>query len=404
MSMGDNTYVTEMRSPADPAAVADAVRDADGKGLAVYPVGGGTSLDYGARPTRPGVGLSLANLSRVIDYPAADMTITVEAGLTISALAKRLADERQRLPIDVAQPDRATIGGAIAVNASGPRRFAYGTLRDYVLGLTAVDGAGRVFSGGGRVVKNAAGYNVCRMMVGSLGTLGVVTQVTLMVRPMVEASAFLVCEVPDFAVAEELLAGLISSPTRPAAVELLAGRQADGDLLLGPMLEGNVGRLHVGFEGSTAEVDWMVERLRAEWAGCGAAAPMSVPTSRAEPLWRWLTEFRADLEIHLLPSALVGVVTELLEMDPGCAIHAHAGDGVIRVKCPRPLEEDGVARLRAIASVAGGKTTVLKRPEGAAWSAAAILDIPNAELGVSRAIKDRFDPKNTLNPGRFVFD
>ena len=109
-----------------------------------------------------------------------------------------MAAQRQRLPIDIPQPDRATMGGAVALNAAGPRRYAYGSMRDYLLGFTAVDGRGLPFSGGGRVVKNAAGYNMCRLMAGSLGTLGVITQVTLMVRPVAEASALLVCERAGF--------------------------------------------------------------------------------------------------------------------------------------------------------------------------------------------------------------
>ena len=96
------------------------------------------------------------------------------------------------------------MGGAIATGAAGPRRSAYGTIRDYLLGFTAVDGDGRVFSGGGRVVKNAAGYNMCRLMAGSLGTLGVLTQATLMVRPLPEAAALLACDLPNLDLAEKL--------------------------------------------------------------------------------------------------------------------------------------------------------------------------------------------------------
>ena len=170
---------------------------------------GGCSLQ---RPCPlPGIGLSTAKLNRVIDYPADDMTVTVEAGITISELNKLLAEKRQWLPVDVAFPDRATVGGAIATNAAGPRRYAYGTMRDYLLGFTAVDGTGTIFSGGGRVVKNAAGYNMCRLMAGSRGTLGIITQATLMVRPLPEAAALLACEVPDFDLAEKLLASLVRS-------------------------------------------------------------------------------------------------------------------------------------------------------------------------------------------------
>jgi glycolate oxidase FAD binding subunit len=403
MNIAGTLPLTETITPADQAAVADVVRNAASNSRAVYPVGGGTALDYGVQPTRPGIGLSLAKLNGVIDYPAADMTITVEAGMTIADLTRCLAAQRQRLPIDIAQPDRATIGGAVAAGAAGPRRYAYGTIRDYVLGLTAVDGLGNVFSGGGRVVKNAAGYNMCRLMVGSLGTLGVVTQVTLMVRPATEASAFLVCEAPDFEVAERLLADLVSSPTRPAAIELVAGRQASTELVLGPVLAGNVGRLYVGFEGSAAEVDWMVEQLRGQWVAAGATAPMVVPASRAEPLWQWLTEFPAHLQLHVLPSALTGTIGKILRIESDCEIRAHAGDGVIRIRFGEKADGQSLSRLRTVADEVRGKLTVLRNPNGAPLTAADVWGQSGPEFRVLQAIKDRFDPENLLNPGRFIF-
>ena len=267
-----NLPLTETLTPASQTDVAEAVRNAGNNGAAVYPIGGGTRLDYGVKPTRPGIGLSLAKLNRVVDYPADDLTISVEAGATIGELSRQLAAQRQRLPVDVLQPERATVGGAVALNATGPRQYGYGTMRDYLLGFTAVDGTGMTFSGGGRVVKNAAGYNMCRLMAGSLGTLGVITQVTLMVRPLCEASVLLTCDLPDFAVAERLLAGLVRSLVRPVAIELLAGRDGDNPVL-GPAGDGAVGRLCVGFEGATAEVDWMVGQLRKEWAAEGVIAP-----------------------------------------------------------------------------------------------------------------------------------
>ncbi|HEV3417127.1 MAG TPA: FAD-binding oxidoreductase, partial [Pirellulales bacterium] len=127
-------------SPADQPAVATAIAGAFADGTPVYPVGGGTSLGYGLPAARPGIELSLAKLDRVIDYPARDMTITVEAGITMSALAATLAAERQRLPVDVPQADRATLGGVIATNFSGPLRYGHRTVRDYVIGISAVDG------------------------------------------------------------------------------------------------------------------------------------------------------------------------------------------------------------------------------------------------------------------------
>src|ERR1700722_17745144 len=147
------------------------------------PLGGRTALGFGGRLSQPAVGLDLTHLDRVVDFPARDMTVTVEAGIRIDRLAQVLKSEGQRLPIDVAQPDRATLGGAIATNANGPRRFGFGTFRDYVIGLTAMTADGRVFHSGGRVVKNVAGYDLCKLLVGSLGTLAVITQVTLKLKP-----------------------------------------------------------------------------------------------------------------------------------------------------------------------------------------------------------------------------
>ena len=211
MVLPETPIIAETIAPADAAAVAEVVRRAAETGTAVYPLGGskGRVCRWSKAPgcaesprtagggcPKSGIHLSLANLNKVIDYTPDDMTITVEAGVTVAELNARLAANRQWLPIDVPRPERATVGGAIAANAAGPRRYAYGTIRDYLLGFTAVDGSGMIFSGGGRVVKNAAGYNMCRLMAGSRGTLGVITQTTLMVRPLPEAAALLACEVP----------------------------------------------------------------------------------------------------------------------------------------------------------------------------------------------------------------
>src|SRR3954469_6415224 len=173
--------------PASAADVADVVRRAAADGTAIYPVGGGTMLDYGMPPARPGVALDLRSLDKVIDFPARDMTITVEAGVTIARLNEITRAEGLHLPIDVPNAESATLGGAIACNVSGPRRYGYGTFRDYVLGITTVNDRGESVSAGGRVVKNVAGYDLMKLHTGALGTLGVIAAVTLKLRPIPEA-------------------------------------------------------------------------------------------------------------------------------------------------------------------------------------------------------------------------
>jgi glycolate oxidase FAD binding subunit len=144
--------LTSTETPGDQAELAALVRQAYDEAAPIYPIGGGTCLDYGLPAKQPGIGLSLAGLNRVVDYPSRDMTITVEAGVNMAALAGELARQGQRLPIDAAQADTATIGGVVAVNFSGPRRYGHGTARDYVIGISAVDGRGTPFKGGGRGV------------------------------------------------------------------------------------------------------------------------------------------------------------------------------------------------------------------------------------------------------------
>jgi glycolate oxidase FAD binding subunit len=399
--------LTETIAPADEAAVAAALREAGEAGTPVYPIGGGTRQDYGLRPTRPGIGLSLAKLNQVVDYPADDMTITVQAGLTMAELADCLSVKGQRLPVDVPQPHRATVGGMVATGLGGPRRYAHGTIRDYLIGIRAVDGLGMAFSGGGRVVKNAAGYNLCRLMAGSLGTLGVITQVTLMVRPLPETSALVVCELSKLDTAERLLAGLVHTETLPAAVELLAGSAAQENPVLGPMLTSNVARLIVAFEGSRPEVDGMIRRLEGAWHREGVSPLTIIGHAEAGPMWDWLSEFPAHVQINVSPGATTDMVARLLHLDPGAAIQAHAGNGVIRLRLSPPvLAELGEllrSRLRPAVTAAGGRMVVLCCPDGAQFTRQDVWGPPGDGAATMQAIKDRFDPKGLLNPGRFAY-
>lgn len=402
-------------TPSDPDAVTDAIRQASEGGAPVYPFGGGTSLTLGATPSKPGLGLSLANLNRLVDYPVRDLTITVEAGMTMAALKKHLAAEGQRLPIDVPQPERATIGGVIATNPIGARRFRWGTIRDYLLGFRAVDGCGMVFSGGGRVVKNAAGYNMSRLMTGSLGTLGVLTQVTLMVKPKPETSAFVVGEVADLALAERLLAELVQTKTLPAAIEWLLGPAAQEAQPFWSESSSAAGRVVVGFEGTQPEVDWMVSELQEHWQRLGVSSSLAMRGAEAEPLWTWLSERPLAAahangatplvaEVRVLPGALVETVRSLLVADNACSIQAHAGDGILRVQFSLPAEKAAAVlsqQIRPVVAASGGSAVVWTCPGDLSLKPEAVWGPLGEAAEVMRAIKRQFDPKGILNPGRF---
>ena len=153
------------------------------EGIPVTPWGGGTKLGIGLPPSRVGLVLGLRRLDRILEHEPGDLTATVEAGITLGALQARLGKRGQWLSLDPACPDRATVGGILASDASGPRRHLYGTARDLLIGLTVVSAEGAIVRGGGKVVKNVAGYDLPKLYIGSFGTLGVLVEATIRLRP-----------------------------------------------------------------------------------------------------------------------------------------------------------------------------------------------------------------------------
>lgn len=404
----DNIPIRETITPTDESGLAEEVRRAAAAATPIYPIGGGTAPGCAGPTMRPGIGLSTSQLTRLVDHAADDMTVTVEAGTTLAELDRLLRTNNQRLPVDVCRPGRATVGGLAATNFYGPRRYAHGTVRDYVLGLRAVDGRGEVFAAGGRVVKNAAGYNLCRLMVGSRGTLGVITELTLMVRPIPESSAVVACDVEDLHEAETRLAALVTSQTRPVSIDLCAGRPRPDCPLPGALPEGAAARLLVGFEGSRPEVDWMVEQLGKEWRGSGIEQLVTNLGGKAASLWQWLTEFAAEVRIHVRPGAAVATIAALLELDPDATVEAHAGGGVIRARLsardPDEWCESMAHRVRPLVDRAGGRMVVTSVPDGVMLERDVIWGPAGNGRPISRAIKEGFDPHGILNPGRYVFD
>ena len=163
--------------------VAAVVAQAAAAGVPVLPWGGGTGMAVGEPPPRAGIVLGMRRLARVIEHEPGDLTVTAEAGLTVDGLQETLRARGQWLSLDPPDGARATVGGVIAANAAGPRRQLYGTVRDLLIGLTVVTAAGEVVRGGGKVVKNVAGYDLPKLFVGSWGTLGVVVDATFKLRP-----------------------------------------------------------------------------------------------------------------------------------------------------------------------------------------------------------------------------
>jgi glycolate oxidase FAD binding subunit len=387
----------------------EVIREAKAKDAALYPLGGLTHLALGNPPSKQGTAIDLRGLTQIIDFPARDMTVTVQTGITMQALRETLTKANLRLPIDVAQAERATLGGVLAANVSGPRRCGYGTLRDYVIGISAFNDDGREFKAGGRVVKNVAGYDLCKLLVGSLGTLGIITQATLKLRPLVEAQAIIClgCEANQL---ESLLSCLHGSRTRPICLDVLNQPAAQ---IVFPQANLTVPEatwtVLVGYEGNANAVSWQVQQLVKEV--CTQRRLQALVDFTALPLCNAVVEFGAwpteqlTLKASVLPSAVAAFCQGVDHGMNRPALCAHAGNGIVQGRWRAGLTMEQAASMltlwRDLAPKGHGTVIVPSCPSE--WKR--VLNIwgpPSHDAWLMREVKAKFDPKGIFNPGRFV--
>lgn len=401
----------------EPASVSELSRflreNCEGDRRPLLPVGGRTALHYGYPPADPPVVIDVAKLARTVDYPARDMTVTVEAGVRVEHLAALLREEGQQLPIDVPQANRATVGGVVASNVSGPRRFGYGTLRDYVIGVSAVDASGRAFKAGGRVVKNVAGYDLCKLLIGSLGTLAIVTQVTLKLKPVPETQALLWVEFPKLEAVESALQSLPDTAARPVIVDVLtaaAATQIAAETRADVPATGPV--LLVGVEGGPRETEWQLATLKEELAAAEPRSVHEVDGETAARLLAAMTEFPVGAEepltfrAALLPSHVVAFLQSAA--DAGIAAAAHAGNGIVTGHLADDVTDAAQAgalldRLRPLVERDRGGLVILSCNDD--WKRdLPVFGAPPAAWPLMQRLKQRLDPQGLLNPGRMFGD
>jgi glycolate oxidase FAD binding subunit len=405
----DGSEPLPVRRPASVAELCGLVKDAASSVRGVYPVGGRTMLDVGLPPLKPGFAVDTTAMNSVIDYPARDMTVTVQAGITIAKLQETLAAEGQWLPVDVPQPERATLGGAVALNVSGPRRFGYGTLRDYVIGISFVTDEGQEVKAGGRVVKNVAGYDLMKVQIGAVGTLGVITQLTLKVKPRPEALASVVFGC-DTAALGAVLDLLHASNSRPVVVELLNQSAWRAAGVNPPVSFDWV--LAAGFAEKSATVKWQVSTLLADLKAASVRDVSEVCGPEVAALWQSLTELQVRPEspcifkLNVPPSKVVeavrGVTTEVPYL-----VHAEALNGIVWAHLPEsirlgekaPPEPEVEKRITA----EGGNYTLRRCP--VAWKRQMnVWGRPGGDRELMRHLKRTLDPGNVFNPGRLFGD
>ena len=387
-------------APADEAGVSAAVAAAHAEGVPLALEGRGTKAAM-LRPVQAGRTLSLRNLSGITFYKPEEMVISARAGTPLDEIEAALAERRQQIMAE--PPDlRAvmgstaeavgTIGGTVACNLSGPRRVVGFAMRDLVLGVRFVNGTGEVLRSGGRVHKNVTGLDLCKLLSGSHGTLGVITEVTLKVGPAGERTATLALPVADEAAAVAALSAGLTSPYGVTGAAMLpAGASAGG-------VSGPVALLRL--EDVEASVTYRMARLRAAlpggrvleedesralWGALRDAAPLAV--GAGEAVWR----------ISVRPSLAAGVVASL-RAGIGARVMLDWGGGLVWVAAEATAAAHRV--VMAAAAGAGGTFTLFRAPDALRVSVLVIPEEAPALAALSARVKAALDPGGRLNPGR----
>ncbi|HEY5838147.1 MAG TPA: FAD-linked oxidase C-terminal domain-containing protein [Pyrinomonadaceae bacterium] len=394
-------------TPASAEQAAEVMQFAAREGLAVLPAGARTFADAGNLLARADLILSTRRMDRMIAHEPADLVATAEAGLTLTAFQKQLAQNGQWLPVDPADDGSATLGGIVATGSGGPQSFGYGPLRSFVIGLRVVLADGRQIKAGGRVVKNVAGYDLCKLFTGSFGTLGLITEVTFKLRPLPVETRTIVA----VGSREALLAAgrLAANHSFPVAVEVVSPLLAETLALQTPP---GKGLLLIRFAGSPRTVITQtaqaLKTLRDESFRCALYDDDAA-------LWQVLgsaplqTNYDLGWSARVRPTGLPALVEEIATLESDDAWHsavrwhASAGDGRLRVMARSPLYHQEAGRalegFRQTAEGRGGSLFVEKAPvevkrELDAWGSFASA----GEL--MKRVKEQMDPESVLSPGR----
>jgi glycolate oxidase FAD binding subunit len=367
--------------PGSPEELAGILAWADASGHAVLPRGGGSKLGWGNPPRRADLVLSTTKLDRILDHPWADLTATVEAGCPFSKVQGALREHGQRLAIDPLFPERTTIGGLLSTNDSGSLRVRYGSLRDLIIGITIALPDGTLARSGGRVVKNVAGYDLPKLATGSLGTLGVITQATFRLHPLPQGIETWSAPIGGRHEASRVVHLLHDSQLPFAGLQVRHVREAPA--LVDVHLEGTQG----GLDAQAQTLRALVPRI--ERAG--------------EEVWGAREELFGGsgvvVKLGVRPSDLSAALALVAQgAGPSRAVFQGTGLGLVALEAGEGLM-DRVRTLRDRIKALGGSLVVLERPEG--FSLDCWGDDGDAG-GLMRAVKMQFDPKGTLNPGRFA--
>jgi glycolate oxidase FAD binding subunit len=396
--------------------ISEVMKTASRLSASVIPMGSGTKRGIGNKPLGADIVLSTKKLDRVIEHESSDLVATTECGITLSGLNSRLGARNQFLPVDPPHVnDGATVGGIIASNDSGPMRLRYGTTRELLIGMKVVRADGSIFKGGSKVVKNVAGYDMPKLFVGSLGTLGIIVEATFRLYPVPESSKTYVAGFKSLDDAHGAVKSLINSNLVINALEQmspkLTGSVAER---LGIGIDKNKHSLAVRIMNVTRAVEDQIKTV-VEVSQRSGGEGLVIEGGEEEAFWEEVREFpwrsldgdttvlRAGVLISDVPRVflLLEKISDKYCVRTHASARAASGVVIISVKGDYERVVCSVKELREFAESAGG-SLVVRETSPDIKSAIDVWGSIGSSLGLMKRIKSGFDPGNILNPGRFI--
>ena len=410
-------------APESVDAAAALLRLANESRLAVIPRGGGGALAAGMPPDRLDVILETRRLNALTLHEPADLVAGAQAGMTLEALNRTLAEHGQMLPLDAPNPGRTTLGGLLSADVSGPRRGFYGAARDRVIGLKVLDPSGTHIKGGGRVVKNVAGYDIPKLFIGAHGTLGLITEATFKLAPLPAARSAIVGAFSQIGPALDAALAIIKSGLRPAALDLLNGAayRAAAKRVQIPSISDRDYFLAAELAGVPGAVERQTMQVHRAITDAGGKSLLVEESSQREGFWRAVIDLgrtaqrpatmitRFSCRWDGLEKLFLGHEALAESNECEAAIEVYLGVGLGRAAWwlgesppPEPSKIAAiVVTLRKAAEIAGGPFVVEAAPLGVkklvdVWGPAGL------DFEIMRRIKDLFDPNEVMSPGRFL--
>jgi glycolate oxidase FAD binding subunit len=393
--------------------------------LTIVPRGNGTKMGMGGIPKKVDIVLSTSRLNRITDSDCENLTLSAEGGITLGEVQKSLAKVGKGyfLPLDPPFTEKATLGGIVATNSSGPKRLLYGTARDLIIGTKAVFPNGDIVVSGGKTVKNVSGYDMCKLLIGSYGTLGIICEMTFKLLPLSEKEATLALSFAKLEDADGFVRQVRSSQLIPSSIEILNAIAVKNMKYSMSMIQNGNYLVAIGLEGVAESIDRQISEMNEIGKKYGVLETVTLDSEKHQAFWTALRDFSQGLPenypnlISLKTNILISKSGELLEsyekiareLGIECAFICHAGNGILYSYILSG--KNFRSKIDSFVELIGGLTSEAVKNEGnLVIESSPLLIKKNVDVWgqsrsdylVVRRLKEQIDPAGILNIGRFV--